>query len=71
MAARGRPGRPLPYSRFSDLISPSQKDRLYLLYFAFRYSDDGDDDGDNDASIPESQREKIDDDDDDKEGDDM
>ena len=59
VAPRGRPGRPLPYSRSYRLVSSSQKDSLSLPYFAFRNGDDDDDDGEND----ESQRGKIWDDD--------
>ena len=63
-AARGRPGRPLPHSRSSGLISSSQNHSLSLLYFAFRNGyDDGDDDDDDDGENDENQREKIRDDD--------
>ena len=54
VAARGRPGRPLLYSRSTHLISSPKKDRL-PLYFTLCYGDDDGDDGEND----ESQREKI------------
>ena len=56
-AARGRPGRPLPHSRSSGLISSSQNHSLSLLYFAFRNGYDGDDD-DDDGENDENQREK-------------
>ena len=49
VAARRRPGRPLPYSRSSRLILSSQKDSFPLLYFAFRNGNDGDDDDDDDV----------------------
>ena len=59
VAARGRPRRPLLYSRSAHLILSSKKDRLSPLYFALWYGgDDGDDDGD-DGENDESQREKV------------
>ena len=70
-AARGCPGRPLPHSRSSGLISSSRKDSLYLLYFAFQNGYDGDDDDENDDDVWRSEYQKQNtDDNDDKEGDD-